>query len=454
MNYSKKAGTAYTLVQVILLFTIIGLLIVFGVDTSSVTRVISIAFDLMALLMIIIVSRSCLNGRLIRSSACFFKLMMSTYLCLFFESCSWIIDGHPKAVALDYATNIGCNCFMLICAYLFYDYVCISCNCENSGLRKRIVQILVAVAILAEVLNIRFGYFYTIRDTGEYVRSSGWEIAAFIPFIVIVAFCCQIIFKAHMEIRQTITYLLYGFIPFAVSIWYTLTGYPPTFFVALFFSLMLIYSNIYVVQGKEIQKSEIKIAKQKNQMALSQIRPHFLYNALGSIEVLCKTNPQKAGEAVHFFSRYLRMNMDALGDVDMIPFSKELEHIHNYIWLEKMRFDEDLEYTESIEVSDFMIPVLAIQPLVENAVKHGMMGMDEGVLHVDLSTYEKDDCYYIRIKDDGAGFDMNAPKNNSDERSHLGMTNAKERIKSFLNGEFIVDSHVGQGTTITIVTKR
>ena len=78
----------------------------------------------------------------------------------------------------------------------------------------------------------------------------------------------------------------------------------------------------------------------------------------------------------------------------MINFSKELEHIHNYVWLEKMRFEEDLEFTESIEVKDFAIPVLSVQPLVENAIKHGMMGMEEGTLHVNLSTFEKEGNIY------------------------------------------------------------
>lgn len=449
----NKLGNICILIQAVLLTVSIVLIAILGLQDSPTTEIVCISFDLMALLMMMIVARSCINGRIIRSSACFFNCLMSTYMCIFFESISWLTDGNAGLVPLGYVANIGCNCFTLICAYVFYEYVCISCDLGEKHYGKRVVQAVVFLGIAAELLNIRFGYFYTILNDGTYVRNRELVALAFLPFVMIIAICCINVIKAQLEVRVKMLYLSYAFIPFVTSIWYTVTGLPPTFFIALFVSLMFIYSNIYIVQGKQIQKNELKIAKQKNQMALSQIRPHFLYNALGSIEVLCKSNPAKAGEAVHFFSRYLRMNMDALGDVDMINFSKELEHIHNYIWLEKMRFEEDLEYDESIEIKDFQIPVLSVQPLVENAVKHGMMGKEDGVLHVKLSTFVQDNCYCIKIEDDGAGFDMNAPKTDTDERSHLGMSNVKERIKMLAGGEFLVESKVGEGTSVTILLK-
>lgn len=454
-NHSTKPGKICIAIQAVLLLFSIVLLLIFGIEDSLPIKDMSIAFDIMAALVIIIIMRSCINGKIIRSSACFINLLMTTFLCIFFESCAWIADGISGAVVLNYIGNIGSNCFMLLSAYLFYEYSCVSCEINDGRVKKNVIRVVVLLGLLAEILNVPFGYYYTVQKDGTYVRNTGIdEVFGFIPFVFIFVICCINVCKAELGVRQKMTYMSYGFIPLVVSIWYTITGYPPTFFVSLFFSLMLIYSNIYVVQGKQLQQNEIKITKQKNQMALSQIRPHFLYNALGSIEVLCKTDPQKAGQAVHFFSRYLRMNMDALGDLEMISFSKELEHIHNYVWLEKMRFEEDLEFTESIEVKDFAIPVLSVQPLVENAIKHGMMGMEEGTLHVNLSTFEKEGNIYVRIEDDGAGFDMNAPKVQTDDRSHLGLSNVKERIIMLTNGCVEVESEVGKGTRITIVLKK
>ena len=454
-NHSTKPGKICIAIQAVLLLVSIVLLLVFGIDNPSLVKDMSIAFDLMAALVITIIMRSCINGKIQRSSACFINLLMTTFLCIFFESCAWIVDGHAGAVVINYIGNIGSNCFMLLSAYLYYEYACVSCDINDGKTKKNIIRAVVLLGLLAEILNVPFGYFYTVMPDGTYVRNTGIdEIFGFIPFVFIFVICCINVFRAKLDMKQKMTYLSYGLIPLVVSIWYTITGYPPTFFVSLFFSLMLTYCNIYVVQGKELQRNELKVAKQRNQMALSQIRPHFLYNALGSIEVLCKTDPEKAGQAVHFFSRYLRMNMDALGDLEMINFSKELEHIHNYVWLEKMRFEEDLEYSESIEVKDFIIPVLSVQPLVENAIKHGMMGMEEGILHVNLSTFEEDGNICIKIEDDGAGFDMNAPKVQTDDRSHLGLSNVKERISMLTNGHVEVESEVGKGTRITIVLKK
>ena len=182
---------------------------------------------------------------------------------------------------------------------------------------------------------------------------------------------------------------------------------------------------------------------------LSQIRPHFIFNALGSIEELCVVDAKKAESAVHYFAKYLRANMDALGETDMVPFETELDHIHNYIWLEKMRFDDELEYIEEIESDDFMIPTLSIQPLVENAVKHGMMGKEEGTLHVKIRAYQKDNNYVIEVSDDGCGFDTSMKKD--DGRSHIGMSYAKNSIENRLGGTISISSEIGKGTMVSIV---
>ncbi len=235
-----------------------------------------------------------------------------------------------------------------------------------------------------------------------------------------------------------------------------ITEYPPTFFVSAFISVILIYANIYVDLGQENIKYELEnahketeLALQRNKQTLSQIRPHFIFNALGSIEELCVVDAKKAENAVHYFAKYLRANMDALGETDMVLFETELEHIHNYIWLEKMRFDDELEYTEDIQIDDFMIPTLSLQPLVENAVKHGMMGKEEGTLHVKIKTYQRDNNYVIEVSDDGCGFDTSQKKD--DGRSHIGMSYAKASIQNRLGGTINIDSTIGNGTIVSIV---
>ena len=106
---------------------------------------------------------------------------------------------------------------------------------------------------------------------------------------------------------------------------------------------------------------------------LSQIRPHFLFNTLNSIYVLCEKDPEVAQKAIGEFSEYLRGNFEGLENETVIPFSREIEHVRHYLNLEKMRFGSLLHVIYDLDGSEFMIPPLTLQPLAENAVKHGIM---------------------------------------------------------------------------------
>ena len=124
------------------------------------------------------------------------------------------------------------------------------------------------------------------------------------------------------------------------------------------------------------QQMQKELYEAKVQVMVSQIRPHFMYNALSSIAMLCKIRPETAYEATIKFSDYLRGNMDSLKQTAPVPFRKELEHLEKYLYIEKLRFGKKLNVEYDIQAEGFEIPLLSIQPLVENAVKHGV-GMKE-----------------------------------------------------------------------------
>ena len=115
---------------------------------------------------------------------------------------------------------------------------------------------------------------------------------------------------------------------------------------------------------RELEESRIAIT-------LSQLQPHFIYNVLNSIYHLCDRDPKLAQEAVDKFSDYLRNNMKSIEQKEPIPFEEEYQHIQTYLSLEKIRF-RTLEIIYDIDIVNFMLPPLTVQPLVENAVKHGV----------------------------------------------------------------------------------
>jgi sensor histidine kinase YesM len=180
---------------------------------------------------------------------------------------------------------------------------------------------------------------------------------------------------------------------------------------------------------------------------ISQIQPHFLYNALNTIKYLIKKDPKTAEGAVVKFSNYLRSNMDSLTQKEPIPFEKELDHVKNYVDIEQLRFGERLKIEYDIQVVDFTIPPLTLQPIVENAIKHGVNQRPEGGT-VTIKTDETKSYVIIIVEDNGVGFDINEKKN--DGRSHVGIQNIRKRLEEIMGAFIEIKSEVGTGTTVTI----
>lgn len=194
---------------------------------------------------------------------------------------------------------------------------------------------------------------------------------------------------------------------------------------------------------QELQNAQISIM-------LSQIKPHFLYNSLNTLGYLCKKDPDIAAEGIEHFSRYLRSNTEFLGETLLVPFTQELKHLEDYLYLEKLRFGERVQVDYELEVTDFLIPTLTIQPLVENAIRHGITKQQAGGT-IKIRTRKENDEIILVISDDGIGFDSSAICN--DGTTHIGLMNVKKRLELQCNAVFDIASQPGIGTTVTIRMK-
>lgn len=198
----------------------------------------------------------------------------------------------------------------------------------------------------------------------------------------------------------------------------------------------------------EVEKSivEAELKESRISIMLSQIQPHFIYNTLGTIERMCLKDPKQAFDLVRNFSLYLRGNFSELDSVTPIQFAEELKHVEHYVNIEKVRFpDMNIEY--DVETTDFILPALSVQPLVENAIKHGLMRLESGGTVI-IRSYETPTHFCVEVKDDGVGFDTNLP---IDEKKHVGIRNIRGRLKAMVNGELILDSKVDVGTKAVIM---
>lgn len=224
------------------------------------------------------------------------------------------------------------------------------------------------------------------------------------------------------------------------------------FIMALVVVLLIFPSHINAAaKAKELEFEQhlLKRELQENRISimLSQMKPHFIFNTLNTIYHLCDIDPVKAKSTISSFSTYLRNNINNLGQSEMIYFEKELSFINAYLDIEKVRFDDELLITYDIAVSDFKLPVLTVQPIVENAVKHGT-SKKEGISYLYITTRETDAFYEIEIRDTGVGFDASIHQNDGDK--HIGISNVRQRLETLCNGTLTIESTRGVGTTAII----
>ena len=233
------------------------------------------------------------------------------------------------------------------------------------------------------------------------------------------------------------------------------------FAVAMVVVLRIIPRNINAAEkAKELELQRSRLEAEKSiveaelkgsriSIMLSQIQPHFIYNTLGTIERMCLKDPQKANELVRNFSLYLRGNFSELDSIVPIRFTEELKHVEHYVNIEKVRFpDMNIEY--EVEATEFVLPALTVQPLVENAIKHGLMRLEAGGT-VLIHSYETPTHFCVEVKDDGVGFDTSLP---IDEKKHVGLRNIRGRLKAMVDGELILESEPDVGTKAVIMVPK
>ena len=318
-----------------------------------------------------------------------------------------------------------------------------------NGKSKAIAQIAVLASALIDAVFVVMALLkqVVIYDTLLY-----WVVSQAVLSLVLLG--C--VWKGYRELEKNV----YGFaailllvmellelINISLKLWETGRAAIVVFILASAVSLCVLLRNVLINYRASIRAKELEADLRNSRiiLAMSQIRAHFIFNILNAISGMCKYDPEGADETVVRFSRYLRNNIDILQDDELILFQKELEHTEDYIALEQVRFGDKIRYESDIEISDFLIPPLVLQPIVENAIRHGLMPKNEGGT-ITLHTYTQDKNILIVISDDGVGYNMSE----EERKGAVGMNNVKFRLKHMVQGEIKIESKEGMGTVITI----
>ena len=182
---------------------------------------------------------------------------------------------------------------------------------------------------------------------------------------------------------------------------------------------------------------------------MSQIRSHFVFNILNAISGMCKYDPEKADNTIVCFARYLRTNINIMEEDGPVPFRTAMQHLEDYVALEQVRFGDRIRFVKDIQVDQFMLPSLILQPLVENSIKYGIKPKPEGGT-VTLRTWAEEKQICISVEDDGIGFDVDKmPSSGS-----VGIKNVRFRLEQIMHGQLDIQSVPGKGTTVTISIPR
>lgn len=310
-----------------------------------------------------------------------------------------------------------------------------------------LMRIVCGCYLVLVFLSMFNGMLFQVDAHGNLTDGSYYWIAWLIdPMILLIEILVVVHYRKNLSRLGTIVMLNFGLVSLLTtglqSIWY-----PVPELLACTLALLLMFMLFYWEMEKNLVENERELMQSQMSLAISQIQPHFLYNTLSTIAELCRKDSAMAEEVTNRFALYLRGNLEHMGDSFPVEFSKELKHVQTYLWIEKIRFQEELQVVYDIQTEDFIIPALTVQPLVENAVKHGMMG-SENVCTITIRTKCVERGYQVIIEDDGCGFDPEQVKN--DGRKHIGIESVRNRLRFMVGGILTVRSVIGKGTTVII----
>lgn len=220
------------------------------------------------------------------------------------------------------------------------------------------------------------------------------------------------------------------------------------YFMTDFHQILLLELLLVSELVKSYKKQMEENVRQRMSIAILEMRPHFIYNTMMTIYSLCAQDPQKARQVTRNFTIYLRNNFAAIAQENTVPFEKELEHTRAYLAVEQARFEEKLFVEFDITYTLFRVPPLTLQPLVENAVKHGI-DPDLNPLYIFVRNRVTDGEIIIIVEDTGPGFvPPSVPP--SDNEPHIALDNIRERLRSMCGGTLTIEPRKESGTKVTI----
>lgn len=347
--------------------------------------------------------------------------------------------------------------FSNVIVILFHAYV-IEYLLENVKVNKRYIYLaipIVTIPSLVWIMSLWTEWFYEFGENG-YVHGKYWIFCQIPGAFVILCDVILLLRKRRYipkdEVSVWISYGMFGLLCVVLEMRFDI----PFIYLAITLIVLIAYiqlnlkkNTVIVSQQAELAKKETEIANEKAKVVISQIKPHFLYNALTAIMAI-EGNPVQTKKSLKNFANYMRGNLKLIDGKSLISFEDEIEHIKLYTSLEMLRF-KDLKVEYDLKETSFQVPPLSVQILVENAILHGISKKIGGGTVI-IKSYAENNLAVIEVVDDGLGFDEDV--NGSSfldgiDKSHVGLRNVRKRLE-MIDGEFKISSKSGEGCKAVI----
>ena len=308
---------------------------------------------------------------------------------------------------------------LLVFAYILY---CCGEDYRKSGILRVLCALSGLMAVSAILLNIlgEIGPDYSLRW-------GLWSVLLFFFSAALGVVSLVALFRRRKKLTN------------AQRIMFFLSYLSSGSTVIIFVEFLLVYDLIrrFLAQQEESRQ-------QRTRLAVAQMRPHFIYNTLLSLYYLCAQDTEKTQRVIRDFIRYLQNNFNAIAEEKPILFEKELEHTRAYLAVEQACHEGSLFVEFDTPNQYFRVPALTLQPIVENAVKHGLLP-GYPPLYVSIATEDTGTGVRITVEDTGPGI---SPAEYSER--HVTLDNIRERLKTLCGGTLAIEPRESGGTKVTI----
>ncbi len=327
----------------------------------------------------------------------FMVLLTWVHMLLFWDVMAWLIDGNPAL----YHQNVFLNHYIYVLAMLvpftFWEYLRFTYRGAAAVRKTRIpMYVLLAAGLFMVVGNLFTGWYFTIDpETSVYHRSDLYIIASVFPSLMALV-CSAVIILCEKRTRRKVVFLAYVLLPLTASVIQTFVYGTALQNMAMIFMLVAMYANIYLERSGDLIRYESDMIEQRAAIMVSQIQPHFLYNALTAIMNI-KGNPPATRDAIAEFGHYMRKNLDSLTQVNPIPFSREVDHVESYLLLVGQRYGDRLDVRFDVQDGGFFIPPLTIKVILQEAVKHNLQMTEDERVHMVISAVREGASHVVSI---------------------------------------------------------